>query len=88
MNPELRDKKWYNEKIFDQFEDYFNKDKTLVRESIENPCMDFQKSMDINMDIHEFWMTRLQLSISVDIHIDNQERISMQGHSAMDIRKQ
>ena len=29
----------------------------LVRESMANPCMDFQKSMDINMDIHDFWIT-------------------------------
>jgi len=30
---------------------------TLVRESIANPCMDYQKSTDINMDIHDFWMS-------------------------------
>ena len=32
---------------------------SLVRESIANPCMDFQKSTDINirMDIHDFWMS-------------------------------
>jgi len=30
---------------------------TLVRESIANPCMDFQKSTDINTDIHDFWMS-------------------------------
>ena len=29
----------------------------LVRESIANPCMDFQKSTDINMNIHDFWMS-------------------------------
>jgi len=29
----------------------------LVRESIANLCMDFQKSTDINMDIHDFWMS-------------------------------
>jgi len=32
-------------------------------------------NVDINMDIH------------VDIHIDIQTRISMEGYSAMDIRK-
>ena len=31
--------------------------KSLVRESIANPCMDFQKSTDINMDIHDFLMS-------------------------------
>ena len=30
---------------------------TLVRESIANPFMDFQKSTDINMDIHDFSMS-------------------------------
>jgi len=29
----------------------------LVRESIANPCMDFQKFTDINMDIHDFRMS-------------------------------
>jgi len=29
----------------------------LVRESIAYPCMDFQKSTDIIMDIHDFWMS-------------------------------
>jgi len=31
--------------------------KALVREFIANPCMDFQKSTDINMDIYDFWMS-------------------------------
>jgi len=31
---------------------------------------------------------KLQLSVQVDIHIDIQARISMQGYFAMDIRKQ
>jgi len=31
--------------------------RTLVRESIANPCMDLQKSTDTNMDIHDFWMS-------------------------------
>jgi len=34
-----------------------NKIFALVRESIEYPYMDFQKSTDINMDIHDFWMS-------------------------------
>ena len=29
---------------------------SLVRESTANPWMDFQKSTDVNMDIHDFWM--------------------------------
>jgi len=50
---------------------------SLVREPIANPCMDFQKSMDINMDIHDFWMTVFNYSYklgypywypSTDIH--------------------
>jgi len=32
-------------------------EQSLVRESIANPYMDFQKSTDINMDIHDFWMS-------------------------------
>jgi len=39
------------------------------------------------MDIHDFWMSVLIIHTSVDIHIDDQAGISMQGHSAMDIRK-
>ena len=35
---------------------HFVKVPDLVRESIANLCMDFQKSTDINMDIHDFWM--------------------------------
>jgi len=58
----------------------------LLRESIANPCMDFQKSTDINMDIHDFWISPI-IHTSVDIHIDIQARICMQGHSAMNIRK-
>jgi len=30
---------------------------SLVRESIANPCMDFQKPTDTNMDIDDFWMS-------------------------------
>ena len=35
----------------------FAREVSLVRESIANPCMDFKKSTDINMDIHDFWMS-------------------------------
>jgi len=40
------------------------------------------------MDIHDFWMSVFNYPYNVDIHIDIQAQISMQGHSAMDIRKQ
>jgi len=30
---------------------------SVVRESIAYPYMDFQNSMDFNMDIHDFWMS-------------------------------
>jgi len=50
--------------------------------------MDFQKSTDINMAIHVFGCESSNIHISVDIHIDIQARVSMQGHSVMDIRKQ
>jgi len=40
------------------------------------------------MDIHDFGRQSSIIHTSVDIHIDFQARISMQGHSAMDIRKQ
>jgi len=46
--------------------------------------MDFQKTTNINMDIHDFWMS---VPKSVDMNIDIQAGISMQGHSAVDIRK-
>jgi len=63
-------------------------DPTLVRESTANPCMDFQKSTDINMDIRMiFGCQSSVIHTSVDIHMDIQARISLQGHSAMDIRK-
>ena len=40
------------------------------------------------MEIHDFWMSVINIiHTSVDVHIDIQARISMQGHSAMDIRK-
>ena len=61
---------------------------SLVRESIANPCMDFQKFLDINMGIHDFLCQSSIIHTSVDIRIDIQVRISLQGHSAMDIRKQ
>ena len=38
-------------------EKFQKKQRALVRESIAYPCMDFQKSTDINMDIHDFCMT-------------------------------
>jgi len=41
--------------------------------------MDFKKSTDINMDIHDFWMSVLIIHKTV---------IFMQEYSAMDIRKQ
>jgi len=64
-------------------------DLTLVRESIANPCMDFQISTDINMDIHVFWMSVFDYPYKRNnIHIDIQARISLQEHSTMDIRKQ
>ena len=52
---------------------------SLVRESIAYPHMDFKKSTDINMDIHDFWMSVLIIHKTV---------IFMQEYSAMDIRKQ
>jgi len=60
---------------------------TLVREFIVNPCMDLQKSTDINMDIHDFWMSVLNYPYKRGCP-QWYPRISMQGHSAMDIRKQ
>jgi len=50
--------------------------------------MDFQKSTDINMDIHVFLCQSSISHTSAYIHIDIQAGISMQGHSAMNIRKQ
>ena len=41
----------------EQYKKMLNRLKPLVQESIANPCMDFQKSTDINMDIHDFWMS-------------------------------
>jgi len=52
---------------------------TLVRESTANPCMDFQKSTDINMDIHDFWMSVFNYPYKRG-YIVIQVRISMQGH--------
>jgi len=50
--------------------------------------MDSEKITDINMDIHNFWMSvPLSMQVHVDIHIDIQAGISMQGHPSMDIRK-
>ena len=37
------------------------------------------------MDIHDFWI--LVFHTTVDIHIDFQAGIFMQGYSAIDIRK-
>jgi len=50
--------------------------------------MDVQKSADIDMDIdiHNCWMSVFIIHKSVDIYINIQARISMQGHSAMDIQ--
>jgi len=48
--------------------------------------MYLKKSTVIQMDIHDFWMPDFILHTTVDIHIDMQAWISMQGHSAMDIR--
>ena len=53
---------------------------TLVRESIAHPCMCFQKSSDINMDIQDFWMAVFNYPYKREIST----LISMQGHSAMD----
>jgi len=36
--------------------------------------MDIQKSTDINMDIHDFWMSSSILHTSVDIHVDIQAK--------------
>jgi len=59
--------------------------KALFRESIAYPYMDFQKSTVFNMDIRDFGC---QYSIiHVDITIDIQAGISMQGHSTMDVRE-
>jgi len=62
----------------------------LVRESMAYPCMDFQKSTDINMDIHHFCMSvsnnyayKLEYPhwySSWDTHA------TIQVHSVMDIR--
>jgi len=53
---------------------------TLVRESIAYPYMDFQKSMDTHIDIHDFWISP-QLSISVWIST----LISKPGYPCKDI---
>ena len=44
--------------------------------------------MDINMNIHDFLCQSSIIHTSVDIHIDVQAGISIQGHSEMDILKQ
>ena len=55
-----------------------------------HPYMDLKKSTDINMDIHDFCMSAVFNYPhkcgypQYDIHAGT----SMQGHSAMDIRKQ
>jgi len=60
----------------------FMKDNTsLVRESIPYPCMDFQKSTDINMDIHDFWDDSLWLAIQAWIST----LISKQGYPCKNI---
>jgi len=56
----------------------------LVRESIAYPFMEFQKSTDINMDIHYFFMSVFNYPYRC---IDIQAGISIQGHSTVDIRK-
>jgi len=48
------------------------------------PCMDFQKSPDIDMI---FGCQSSVIHTSVDIHIDMQAVISIEGHYAMDILK-
>jgi len=65
----------------------------LVRESIANPRMDFEKLTDINMDVHDFWMSVFNYPYKRGYphgypSTDIQARISLQGHSALDIRKQ
>jgi len=60
---------------------------SLVRESMANPCMDFQKSTDINMNIHDFWMSVFNYPYKRKCP-HWYPSTSMQGHSAMDIRKQ
>jgi len=45
--------------------------------------MDFQKSTNINMDIHIFWMSFSIIHRSVGIHIGIQAGISMQGPSSI-----
>jgi len=44
------------------------------------PYIDFQTSTVIHMDIHDFWILA-----NVNIHIDIQAGICMQGHSTMDV---
>jgi len=51
---------------------------SLIGISIAYPYMDFQKSTDINMEIHDLWMS---------VFNNPHEGISMQGHSEKDIRK-
>ena len=53
----------------------------LLRESIANPCMDFQKSTHINMDIRGFLDVSLQLSIQAWIST----LISKHGYPCKDI---
>jgi len=55
----------------------------LVRESIAFPDMDFQKSPVIHMDIHDFFMSVLNYPV---INYYMEGRISIQGHSTMNIR--
>jgi len=50
--------------------------------------MDFQKSTDINMDIHDFWMSVFNYPYKCGYPHNIQARIFMQGHSAMDIHEQ
>jgi len=59
----------------------------LVREFIANPCMDLKKRISTWISMI-FGCQSLITHTSVDIHIDIQAWISMQGHSSMDIRKQ
>ena len=57
--------------------------KALVRESIANPCLDFQKSTDINMDIHVFMGISLQLSMF--LWISNWISLDFYGYPCIDL---
>jgi len=50
------------------------------RRSIAYPCMDLEKSTDINMDIHDFWMSVLHYPLAWIFKL-----ISKQGYPYKDI---